>query len=154
MQLSLNPGRYTLVMGLSKVLILYNPNTRVLKYRPYMDTFLSILKEHYEIVVFSDLEKELTDRIVKEIEKGSSCFHFRLYRAHMSFKDGKIIKNISKLGRPLSETVFLDVKQYISAFPENELLIPEYKPSAVNENPLVREKYLLSLMSRLQSIHN
>lgn len=44
-------------MGLSKVIVLYNPNTRVLKYRPYMDTFLSILKELYEFVVFSDFEK-------------------------------------------------------------------------------------------------
>lgn len=57
--------KYTLVIGLNKVLVLYNPSTRVLKYRPYMDTFLSKIKEHFEVIIFSDFEKQLTDRIVK-----------------------------------------------------------------------------------------
>lgn len=59
--------RYTLVMGLNKVIVLYNHATRVLKYRPYMDTFLSRLSACYDIVVFSDFDKLLTDRIIKEI---------------------------------------------------------------------------------------
>lgn len=36
--------QYTLVMGLNKVLILYNCVSRLLKYRPFMDTFLGRIK--------------------------------------------------------------------------------------------------------------
>lgn len=79
-------GRYTLVMGLNKVIVLYNHATRVLKYRPYMDTFLSRLSACYDIVVFSDFDKLLTDRIIKEIEKDEPFFSARLYHSHMSFK--------------------------------------------------------------------
>lgn len=45
--------QYTLVMGLNKVLILYNCVSRLLKYRPFMDTFLGRIKGVFEIVVYS-----------------------------------------------------------------------------------------------------
>lgn len=37
-------NKYTLVLGLNKVIVLYNQSTKILKFRPYMDSFLSKIK--------------------------------------------------------------------------------------------------------------
>ena len=57
-------GKYTLVIGLNETLVYFNFGTKVLKYRPFMDIFLQKAATDFELIIFSDFEKDITDKIV------------------------------------------------------------------------------------------
>jgi hydroxymethylpyrimidine pyrophosphatase-like HAD family hydrolase len=46
--LPMSPSKpYTLVIDLDGTLIYYNEDSRILKYRPYMDRFLAAMQKHF-----------------------------------------------------------------------------------------------------------
>ena len=92
--------KYTLVIELDNTLIYYDKETKILKYRPYLDLMLSKILPFYEIVVFSKADPKYVEILVGQIERHNRIFSYILSQQHLTYSlENKIIKDISKLGR-------------------------------------------------------
>jgi len=133
-----NDSPYCLVLDLDETLIHYvenGPDSYFLV-RPYCIEFLEELSKYFEIVVFTAGVKEYADWVIDQIDK-NRCIKHRLYREHTiitqaeraqyyenyqnnesvsegaAIKSGGqslpiILKDLSKIGRPLSKTIIVD----------------------------------------------
>ena len=106
---------YTLILDLDETLIYFkilNPNKRFgrVKFRPGLINFLEIIKEFYEIIIFTSGTKEYADIILNAIEKKGNNKYFdgRLYREHNVQIGQKFYKDLSKIGRCLSRSIIVD----------------------------------------------
>ena len=73
--------------------------------------FLKELSQLYEVVIFTAGMQEYADWVLNQLDTDGSLISFRLYRQHtINFsKEGPlIIKDLSKLGRPLEKTIIVD----------------------------------------------
>ena len=115
---------YTLVLDLDETLIYFNfininKNLGKVRLRPGLLNFLEIIKEFYEIIVFTSSTKDYADIILNAIEnKGNSkFFDGRLYREHNLQLEQKFYKDLSRIGRNLTKTLIVD-NFNISYYPE------------------------------------
>ena len=76
--------------------------------RPYLDQFLNIVTDKYEVIIFTasipDYANPLLDRLdpYKKIK-------YRLFRQHCTKSDnGLFLKNLNKLGRNLKDIIIID----------------------------------------------
>ena len=104
---------YTLVLDLDETLIHFkmNPNqstSGILQIRPYLYDFLSNVKKYYELVVFTAATQDYADPIIDAIEEKGKFFDYRLYRVHTSIINNDFVKDLSKLGRNLSNVIIVD----------------------------------------------
>ena len=53
-----NDKKYTLVIELDHTLIFYDKETKILKYRPYLDLMLTKIFPYFEIVAFSKADQK------------------------------------------------------------------------------------------------
>lgn len=81
-------------------------NVYVIK-RPGVDEFLQRVGELYEVVVFTASVNRYGDPLLDILDKNSSIHH-RLFREACYNYEGNYIKNLSQLGRPLSDIIILD----------------------------------------------
>jgi CTD small phosphatase-like protein 2 len=73
--------------------------------------FLTELSRLYEIVIFTAGMEEYADWVLNQLDEDKKLIDYRLYRQHtINFnKEGPlIIKDLSKLGRPLERTIIVD----------------------------------------------
>lgn len=81
-------------------------NVYVIK-RPGVDEFLQRVGELYEVVVFTASVSRYGDPLLDVLDK-SNNIHHRLFRDACYTYEGNYIKNLSQIGRPLSEIIILD----------------------------------------------
>lgn len=81
-------------------------NVYVIK-RPGVDEFLQRVGEIYEVVVFTASVNRYGDPLLDILDKKNSIHH-RLFREACYNYEGNYIKNLSQLGRPLSDIIILD----------------------------------------------
>ena len=74
--------------------------------RPGVDIFLQHLSQRFEIVVFSDQLSSYVDPIVERLDNKGSIHH-RLYRDATKYVHGEHVRDLSKLNRPLTHTLYL-----------------------------------------------
>lgn len=122
----------TLVLDLDELLI-YSDWTRergwkVFK-RPGVEDFIKQMAPYYEIVVYSHQHHTYVDPILDQLDPHHIAF--RLYRADTQYKEGKHVRDLSKLNRDLNKVLFL------SANPESYSLQPE---NAVKLKPWHKEQ--------------
>ena len=121
---------YTLVLDLDETLISFRigiSGQGILKMRPGLFNFLKKVKNKYELVVFTAGTKEYADPIIDIIEKKEKFFVKRLYRQHTIFRDNIFIKDLTKLGRDLSQIIIVDnMPQNFCLQKENGILINNY----------------------------
>lgn len=118
----------TLVINLDDFLIhrQYEPLTgwKTLK-RPGADQFLDELAGSWEIIVFSDSSMMNMMAIVDKLDRGRITK--ALFREQTLYKSGKVIKDLSRLNRPLGRTIMIDWQEdAISLQPENSIKIPRW----------------------------
>ena len=70
--------------------------------------FFKEIKSRYEIVLFTASSKLYADTIVKEIESVGRVFNYRLYKEHLTLCNGRLIKDIRRLGRDMKKTLIID----------------------------------------------
>jgi TFIIF-interacting CTD phosphatase-like protein len=74
--------------------------------------FLQAMSKLYEIVIFTAGMQEYADWVLNQLDKDHKLIKHRLYRQHtINTAKGTgplIIKDLSKLGRPLERTIIVD----------------------------------------------
>ena len=126
--------KYTLVLDLDETMISFQfiyPERGIGKMhlRPGLENFLEIIKEYYEIIVFTSGTREYADMILDVIEhkKKKKIFSGRLYREHTTCIGNKYIKDLSKIGRDLSKAIIVDnLPQSFKFQHENGILISSF----------------------------
>jgi len=85
------------------------PTTFYISTRPYLDQFLTEIARFFEVVLFTAAEKVYADPITDAIDTKGLITH-RLYREHCVNWHGRLVKDLSCLGRSLRKVVLIDVK--------------------------------------------
>ena len=75
--------------------------------RPFLNEFLEALSQHYELVIFSNLRKDISDFIIENIDP-YSLFRYRLYEDQLSLQGEKKFKDMVKIGRDPKNLILLD----------------------------------------------
>lgn len=75
--------------------------------RPYLQEFLAAASKMYEIVVFTASQERYASKVLDLIDPVGYIQH-RLFQQHCTAVQGMFIKDLSLLGRPLSQIVIID----------------------------------------------
>jgi Dullard-like phosphatase family protein len=127
-----SPKKFSLVLDLDETLISFklNPNEEnkgTIRFRPYLDSFLQRVKQKYEIIVFTSGTKDYADPLEDAIEQERKYFDARLYRQHTIAYGKDIIKDISRIGRPLDKIIIVEnMQQNYRLQKENGILIKSF----------------------------
>ncbi|EPY49258.1 TIM23 translocase complex subunit Tim50 [Schizosaccharomyces cryophilus OY26] len=140
---------YTLVLDLDDLLIhagwTREHGWRTAK-RPGLDYFLGYLSMYYEIVIFTNQYLATAKPIVDKLDPYHVSISAVLTREHSKYENGKLIKDISYLNRPLSKVIMVDTNPDAwSKQPDNAIAMVPWKG-----NPKDRE--LVGLIPLLEFI--
>ena len=149
---------YTLVLDLDETMISFqftHPHQGIgqMHLRPGLENFLDVIKEYYEIIVFTSGTRDYADMVLDVIEhkKQKKFFSGRLYREHTTRIGKKYIKDLSKLGRDLSRTLIVDnLPQSFKFQHENGILISSFY---ADENDKKDDRALIELQKILIKIY-
>ena len=143
----------TLVLDLDETIMSfiyknYDKNDGIIRIRPYLYNFLNLIKEYYEIIIFTASTKIYADSILDAIEiQRGKYFNYRLYREHCSIIDNDYIKDISLIGRDISKVIIIDnMQQNFRLQKNNGILISSFWGEDNNDKALLKlGKILVSI---------
>ena len=75
--------------------------------RPGLDSFLLQLQQYYEVVLFSNESATIAEPTVARLDK-FNLFHRKLYRDSTTRVNGKLVKDLERLNRDLSDVIIID----------------------------------------------
>ena len=102
-----------------------------------MSEFLTILREFYELVVFTAATQDYADPIIDAIEQKGTKFDHRLYRIHTNVIKNDFVKDLSNLGRDMSKIIIVDnMEQNYKLQPENGITIRPFWGKDTNDMAL------------------
>ena len=141
--------KYSLVLNLNKTLAFYNKGNVIL--RPGLISFLSMIKPYYELISFSSEPDNITKSIIKEIESKEKIFDYNFGREHCVLCDNILVKDISLIGRDLSNIIIVDDNENsFKLNEENGIKISKFEGYDINnnknENALFELKKILILI--------
>lgn len=84
--------------------------------RPFCEEFIYRVSEWFEVILFTASIAEYASPLYKRLDRHNvTAAH--LFRQHCTFQsDGLYVKDLSKLGRPLSDIVIVDNSPLSSLF--------------------------------------
>lgn len=112
--------------------------------RPGIDQFLEELSERYEIVIYSDGYMMNTLPFIDKIDRSGSISK-SLFRDHTLYKNGKNLKDLSKMNRPLERMIMIEWNQDSIVQKENTIIIPQWKGD-------LKDKLLIDLLPFLKHL--
>ncbi|CUV07892.1 unnamed protein product [Cryptosporidium hominis] len=93
--------------------------------RPGVDKFFNILKNYYEIVIWSDESFPIPHEV---LEKWNLPIIGILNKNHFSKTNGKLFKNLNRLGRNLNRVILVDNESYSANIQyDNSIVLPIFK---------------------------
>jgi len=137
------PKKFSLVLDLDETLISFklepnDENKGTIRFRPYLDSFLQKVKEKYEIIVFTSGTQDYADPLEDAIEQEEKYFDARLYRQHTIACGKDIVKDISRIGRPLDKILIVEnMPQNYRLQKENGILIKSFYGEDIYDTALV-----------------
>jgi len=75
--------------------------------RPYVDKFLAAMEPLFEVVLFTASLSKYADPVTDLLDPNRVC-RYRLFRQHCVYHRGSYVKDLSRLGRDVSQTVIVD----------------------------------------------
>lgn len=75
--------------------------------RPGVDEFLEFVGRHFEVIIFTASLASYADPVIDFLDKTKTIRH-RLYRESCVFAEGLYLKDLSRLGRQLDQTILVD----------------------------------------------
>lgn len=95
--------------------------------RPYVSSFLTSSAKLFEIVIFTASVQNYADYILDILDPHKKFISHRLYRRHCDLRDNVYIKDLSKFGRELSQTLIVDNNaDNFQLQPDNGILIKSW----------------------------
>ncbi|KAJ7623368.1 HAD-like domain-containing protein [Roridomyces roridus] len=114
--------------------------------RPGVDYFLAYISQFYEVVVFTTQNYYTAGPILEKLDRYNFYINHRLFREATRSINGKIVKDLSYLNRPLNTVISLDTNpEHVSTHPENAIVIPPWKGDP-------NDKGLIAMIPFLESI--
>jgi Dullard-like phosphatase family protein len=106
--------------------------------RPGLDSFLLQLQQYYEVVLFSNESATIAEPTVARLDK-FNLFHRKLYRDSTTRVNGKLVKDLERLNRDLSDVIIIDSDpQAFSCQRRNGIAIEPFKdPENSSDNALL-----------------
>ena len=135
--------KFSLVLDLDETLISFklepgDENKGTIRFRPYLDSFLQKVREKYEIIVFTSGTKDYADPLEDAIEQEENYFDARLYRQHTVAYGKDIVKDISRIGRPLDKICIVEnMPQNYRLQKENGILIKSFYGEDIYDTALL-----------------
>ena len=135
--------KFSLVLDLDETLISFKlepneENKGTIRFRPYLDSFLQKVREKYEIIVFTSGTQDYADPLEDAIEQDEKYFDARLYRQHTIACGKDIVKDISRIGRPLDKILIVEnMPQNYRLQRENGILIKSFYGEDIYDTALV-----------------
>lgn len=116
------------------------------KVRPHAVEFISIVGAIYEVIIFTAAKKEYAEKVIGIID-ANKRIAYSLYRDSCTLVNGKYVKDLCKLGKPLNEVILVDDSPHSYEFqPHNGIHIPPYTGEKDDDS-------LLKIMKFLREIH-
>jgi CTD small phosphatase-like protein 2 len=111
----------------------------ILRLRPFIYNFLNLVKEYYEIIIFTAATQIYADPILDVIENNrGKYFNYRLYRNHCSIVNNNIVKDISLIGRNITKIIIVDnMQQNFILQKDNGILISSFWGDDNNDKSLL-----------------
>jgi len=75
--------------------------------RPHVDEFLKFCSEYFELVVFTASHSKYAGPLI-DILDPHKLVDFRLFRESCTFHKGEYVKDLHRIGRPLTTTIIVD----------------------------------------------
>lgn len=96
--------------------------------RPGLSTFLNRMARHYEICIFGMGEQHGIHEVCEALDPQQQMIAGRFGRESTLLKDGKYIKDLSYLNRPIKEIVYVDFDDdTVSFHKDNAIIIPKFE---------------------------
>ena len=127
-----SPKNYTLILDIDETLFHFKINEDddeqgVLKIRPGVFQFIDEIKEYYEIILFSEAEKNYTELITDAVGDNRYLYDYVLCRDYVTIVGQNFVKELSKIGRPLDKIIIIDnMPQNFSFNKENGIYIKSF----------------------------
>ena len=127
-----SPKNYTLVLDVDETLFHFKINEDddeqgVLKIRPGVFQFIDEIKEYYEIILFSEADKNYTELILDAVGENRYLYDYILCRDYVTIVGQNFVKELSKIGRPLDRIIIIDnMPQNFSFNKENGIYIKSF----------------------------
>ena len=122
--------KFSIVLDLEDTLlnIRYLTNGKLLlSLRPGLISFLSGIKQYYEIISFSKFSKNYSSTIINYIEGNRKLFDYNFYREHCLLIGRKFYKDISRIGRDMKRIIMIDdLPENLEKHGDNGILIKPY----------------------------
>ena len=146
--------KFTIVLDLEDTLlnIRYLSNGKLLlSLRPGLISFLSGIKQYYEIISFSKFSRNYSSTIINYIEGNRKLFDYNFYREHCSLIGRKFYKDISRIGRDMKRIIMVDdLPENLEKHLDNAILIKPYDGEEQNNDRVLYElRKMLILFYRL-----
>ena len=132
----------TLFLDLDETLMSFvfsKENEGISRIRPYLFQFLNLVKNYYELIIFTAAKSDYADPILDVIErKKGTYFTYRLYRESCSIINNYYVKDIGKFGRDLRKCIIVDnMSQNFRLQKENGILISSFWGDDINDKALL-----------------
>ena len=137
-----NSKKYSLVLDLDETLINFKVNHNhndegVLKLRPGINTFLEVIKDYYEIILFTEASEAYTELIMEAFNK-NNFFEYKFYRQHTIIIGQDFVKDLQRIGRPLDKIIIIDnIAQNFRMQKNNGILIKPFYGEDQNDQALI-----------------
>jgi import inner membrane translocase subunit TIM50 len=96
--------------------------------RPGLSTFLQRMARYYEVVVFGMSESGTINEICEALDPKNQVIVGRFGREQTVLKEGRYIKDLSYLNRPIKNVIYLDFSdEAIDYHKENCILLPKFE---------------------------
>jgi len=119
--------------------------------RPNCVKFLTEMAKYYEVVIYTASLSKYADPLMDILDQNRVAPQ-RLFREHCTFYNGLFIKDVSRLGRRLSDSIIIDNSPQSYMFqPENGIPILSWYEDR-EDNKLMELVPVLKAMSRVQDV--
>jgi hypothetical protein len=99
----------------------------ILKIRPGVFQLIEEIRQYYEIILFSEADKDYIDLIINAIGNERFLYDYILCRNYISIEANEFVKDINNIGTPLDRTIIIDnMPQNFRKNKENAIYIKSF----------------------------
>ena len=137
-----NIKKFSLVLDFDETLIHFKlqtdkHNEGVLKLRPGLFKFLDLVKNYYELILFTEASEIYSKFLINTLEQNKKYFDYKLYRQHTVILGKDFVKDLTRIGRPLNTIIIIDnVPQNFKLQKNNGIIIKSFWGDEDEDNVL------------------